>query len=110
MDRHQWQTLYESSKARRDALFARANADYSRGTDDVLSNFKRVGAMLQPVFDGPREEKYKYWAAVWGKHLDTLIGWLSGDEMSKESMQSRLDDLRVYLDIIEAMMVEDGNA
>jgi hypothetical protein len=97
--------VFDESLARRSKLFEVKNNDYSR-EEDVLANFKRCGAILEAIYDGPRPPHVKYLASLFVKHLDAWVGYLAGTEQASEGIMGRVDDMRVYLDLFELMEVE----
>jgi hypothetical protein len=48
------------------------------------------------------------WAVYFNKHVDSLMTFVRTGRLESEGLRGRLDDMRNYLDILEAMAVEEG--
>jgi hypothetical protein len=43
------------------------------------------------------------------KHIDSLMTFVRTGRLESEGLRGRLDDIRNYIDILEAMLVEEGS-
>lgn len=86
------------------ALGEAKGAAYS-GEEDSLSNFKR-NAKLAGV------SKYQIWLVYAMKHIDTIINAIKENPEKPvdktEGLSGRIKDAIMYLAILEALLVEDG--
>lgn len=76
--------------------------EYSRGEEDVNSNFKRVA---EAIGSDPLVICYVYMA----KHWDSLASYIKTREGGSEGIESRLDDMHNYLWIFESLIKEAEN-
>ena len=113
MNEKAFNALVENAHQRRTALMNRKSAEYMRN-DDKLSNFKKAGAM-----DGSTPEHALMGMAK--KHIVSIVDMtndlecmnclIKGQPAVKiystlDQWQEKLDDLRNYLDLLEALLVE----
>lgn len=99
----QWEALCEATFARLRGLAASKGAEYS-GQEDRLANFRRNGQALGLLPE-------VVWAVYAGKHWDALQIYIrdlaSGQERERsEPIDSRVDDLLVYLLLFKAILEE----
>lgn len=99
----EFQKMFKEANERRGKLLSAKNAEYARG-GDKLSNFKKAGAM-----DLTTPEH-----ALWGmnrKHIisvtDMVNDLQAGLPMPPlNKWREKLDDLRNYCDLLEALLIE----
>ena len=93
--------LVKQSEQRRLELRVQKGEEYTRGEEDVLSNFKRVGGGLHLT-------PLQVWWVYFHKHIDALASFIrTGKEASSESIEGRIDDLHVYLDLVYGLVNEE---
>ncbi len=93
--------LVSKSESRRLELRVQKGEEYTRGEEDVLSNFKRVaaGLGLSPL---------QVWWVYFHKHIDALASFIRlSEERSNEPIEGRIDDLHVYLDLCYGLVKEE---
>jgi hypothetical protein len=85
----------------------------SKGNDyanlDILSNFKRVGIIVDTLFNPTRDfipGKYKFVVTMIVLKLDRIINLMSKTTVSNESLIDSFDDLKNYIDLFEALLEE----
>lgn len=95
MNRNTYDQMRRATAYRRDALLRAKGADYA-SDDDVLANFKQaaVDAGLGPE---------KVWLIYAQKQWSAIQAYIRTGKTESEPIISRLDDLRNYLDLFEAM-------
>lgn len=75
------------------------------GTVDTLANFKRNGERWGMT-------KYQTWGVYFGKHLDSVQSAIAANPERpvdpSEGLAGRITDLRVYLELLACLLVEDG--
>ena len=75
------------------------------GTEDVLSNFKRGGHLIDT-------SKYQAWAIYAMKHLDTVMGAIRNDPIrpvdNTEGLHGRIKDIITYMILLECLLYEDN--
>ena len=70
--------------------------EYTRGNlDDRLCNFTRIADLLGLSWE-------EVWAVYFTKHSDALIQWVKTGLQGTEGIQSRMDDMQNYLDLLRA--------
>jgi hypothetical protein len=77
-------------------------ADYQgEEKEGVNGNFYRNARLLgvPPV---------TIWAVYFNKHIDSLMTFVRTGRLESEGLRGRLDDIRNYIDILEAMLVEES--
>lgn len=98
-----FEKLFKEMNERRGKLLNKKNVEYARG-GDKLSNFKKAGAM-----DLTTPEH-----ALWGmnkKHIISVTDMVNdlqnqGANYTMDQWREKLDDLRNYCDLLEALLVE----
>ena len=90
MTRDTFRALIEVTRAAEDKLLEEKGADYTRKSEDVLANFKRVAeaANLTPI---------QVWYVYAAKHWDALSAFVMFGEVKSEAIEGRFHDLRNYL-------------
>lgn len=72
-------------------ILRRKGEEYRCGDPDVLANFKRLGKLLGLPLE-------KVWATYLMKHIDAINNRVrTGQIISDESIQKRINDARNYL-------------
>lgn len=98
------ETLLRQAADRKLKLRTNKGQEYTRGDDDVLANFKRVGAGVGII-------PLKVWWIYFHKHVDALANFIrTGAEASDEGIEGRIDDLQVYLDLGRGLIKEHKDA
>lgn len=72
--------------------------DYTKGSEDVLRNFKETGSDLGI-------EPLKVWGIFAKKHWDAIVAYLKGKTES-EPIRGRIIDLINYLVLLECLIAE----
>ena len=107
MDKPTFKTIVEASEARRRDLREKKGKEYTRGEADVLSNFKRVGLALEGVHITKDNAALISWWIYANKHWDAVVSYIKqGKEVSNETIEGRIDDLHVYLDLLLGIVEE----
>ena len=100
MNSSEFNLLVDAARVRQDHLLKVKGADYTRHSEDRLSNFKRnaeaVG--LSPV---------QVWAVYAGKHWDAIMAFVKTGKTESEGIEGRLDDLHNYLYLLEGLLKEE---
>lgn len=75
--------------------------DYSQGTEDVLSNFKRIAEAsgLQPL---------QVWLVYFLKHVDAVSTFAKTGRVASEPIEGRFQDLLNYV-FLGYALVKDGD-
>lgn len=102
-----WNTLLDSTFSELRKLASLKGGEYS-GDEDRLANFRRNAEAL-----GLKKEQI--WGVYAAKHWDALMQYIKdlGENKERtrlESLQSRVDDLLVYLLLFKAMLIESEHA
>lgn len=99
MNRDQFNEIIDQARNRQDNLLKVKGADYTRHSEDRLSNFKRVAEAigLDPL---------KVWAVYAGKHWDAIMAYVKTGRTESEAIEGRLDDLVNYLYLLEGLIRE----
>lgn len=100
MNRDDFEKLISAAGIRRAGLRRDKGQEYTQGDADVLANFKKGGLDL----DLPA---MKIWWVYYKKHQDAVLSFIkSGKEYSSESIEGRIDDMQVYLDLLRGLVAE----
>ena len=94
--------IIEAATKRRMDIMDTKGADYQgEEKEGVNGNFYRNARLLgvSPVL---------IWAVYFNKHIDALAKFVRTGRVESEGLRGRLDDIRNYIDILEAMLVEEG--
>jgi hypothetical protein len=94
--------IIEAATKRRMDIMDVKGVDYQgEEKEGVNGNFYRNGRVLgvSPV---------TIWAVYFNKHIDALMTYVRTGRLESEGLRGRLDDIRNYVDILEAMLVEEG--
>lgn len=73
--------------------------EYAHDEEEVLANFKRVGADLDL-------EMTEVLMVYMLKHLDGIKAWVKGHRSQRENVRGRINDAIVYLMLLRAMVEE----
>lgn len=84
-----------------DLLFSK-NADYA-SKEDALSNFKQLAAMTGST---PK----RVWSIYWMKHTLSILRYIRDGKLSSETIASRINDSRVYLLLLAALIEDEARA
>lgn len=104
MTQEELNQIIKDSLKRRADLEVSKGREYTQGSEDRLANFKRAAEIL-------KISPLKVWAVYFNKHWDSLMNFIkSGKEFSTESIESRIDDMQVYLDLLRGLIVEHKRA
>lgn len=106
MNRKEYESLVTESLKRRLELARRKGADYA--TKDVLSNFKRMAQVIGILRVDPAKPHGV--ALVYALlKIDRLCNLLSKNvKPQNESLRDTIDDLKNYVDLLEACLMEKG--
>jgi hypothetical protein len=101
MNRDEFETLLETLQESELSLNRTKGQEYA-GTDDALSNFKRIARELDI---SPLVVCYVYFH----KHIDSIRSYVKnpGSQLS-ESLQSRFADARLYLALMYALTIDQS--
>ena len=80
-------------------IWDKAQEEYSEASN-IFANFNRVAERLEIT---PEQVLLVY--AL--KHMDGIISWAKGNKMQRESVQGRIQDLRIYMAILYLMANEE---
>lgn len=110
MTREELEKMMDKSYKDRKKLMIGKRNDYADDTD-VLSNFKRVGFILDVLFDKRRptwkvQGKYRYAVTMIILKLDRILNLINKTTVSNESLIDSFDDLKNYVDLFEALLEE----
>lgn len=98
MDRSTFTKLLEKSHARELKLNGTKGKDYA-GDEDALRNFKEAAAEL-----GLTPEKVL--GVYLHKHYSAIRTYIETGAVSSEGIEGRIDDARLYLALLEGLVVE----
>ena len=107
MNRQTFENLVETANNRRLAITRTKGREYIGAVDDdfrsnVLANFERVAERLEL-------DPKVIWAVYTQKHIDSIMTFVAGKTGNPvESIVGRLDDVRNYCDLLEAMLHDYG--
>lgn len=95
----------EKSYRKRRELFERKSSDYA--TEDVLSNFKRVGKLIETLGIDPTTPHGVACVYILLK-LDRFCNLVfrKKKKPDNEAIQDTIDDLKNYMDLMEACYLE----
>ena len=77
------------------ATYRKAQKEYANDPN-IFANFNRIAERL-----GLRPQEVLIVYAM--KHWDGILSWLDGNETQREDVSGRIEDLRVYLQILNLM-------
>jgi len=102
MNYKQRKRIIEEANKRRQALMLNKGKEYSGGNKNINYNFEEVARRLGKRLAGTPE----YVCLVYfEKHLLSIEKWARDKKLSSgETIFSRLDDARNYLDILESII------
>lgn len=89
------------AKIQRDLAVLReaGQKEYAHEEDNAFANFERAGQALGV----PREVVLKIFAL---KHVDGVKAWAGGHKSQREDVTGRLNDIMVYMVLLDAMACE----
>ncbi len=102
MSSKEFTDLVNAARARQDGLLLRKGADYTRHSDDRLSNFKRNAEALGLT-------PFQVWAVYFNKHIDAIMAFVKSGKAESEAIEGRLDDAINYLYLFEGLVQEAKN-
>jgi len=106
MNFENYESFMQQSLKRRLELVKRKSADYA--DEDILSNFKRMAKVIETLRIDPTRPHGVALIYILLK-LDRLCNLLSKNtQPQNESIQDTIDDLKNYLDLLEACLVEEA--
>ncbi len=70
-------------------LWQRKGADYTRGSEDRLANFRRNAESLGL-------DMRQVWAVYASKHWDAIMTWVKNGQVESEHIEGRLYDIATY--------------
>ena len=99
MNSEQFNIVVTKARERQDELLVRKGADYTRHSEDRLSNFKRNAEAIGLT-------PFQIWAVYAGKHWDAIMAFIKTGKTESEAIEGRLDDLVNYLYLLEALILD----
>jgi hypothetical protein len=93
--------IMQDTFARLDKLREAGQKEYAHDEDNAFANFERVSNYL-----GIDREKV-LWTYL-QKHLDGIVAFINGHRSQRESVHGRIDDAHVYLELLRAMIIDEG--
>lgn len=106
MNRQIFEAIIKESLDRRLTLSAKKGADYA--TEDVLSNFKRMADAVKILRIDPTTP-YGIALVYAMLKIDRLCNLLSkGTKPQNEALRDTVDDLKTYMDLLEACLYEEA--
>jgi len=104
MNYKQRKKIIEQANKRRQIIMIDKGKEYSGGNEDINYNFKQVAERLgNRLANTPEYSCLVYFE----KHLLSIEKWARDGKLSSgETIFSRLDDARNYLDILESLIIE----
>lgn len=110
MTQERLDVLIAAAQQRRAKLAAEKGKEYTQGNPDRLANFRRAGSDLKPFLrEGMTEPQTAgvVWLTLFNKHYDAVKSFIvHGREFSTESIEGRIDDMQVYLDLMRGIVEE----
>lgn len=92
------QAVFDHAQERRMSLMVNKGKEYSKGSTDALYNFKEVAQRLGLT---PNQTLLVYLE----KAMFSVEKWVKDGQLSSgETIISRLDDVRNYCDLLEALI------
>jgi len=106
MNREDYEEFMQDSFRRRLELARRKGADYA--TENIISNFKRMAKVIETLRVDPTKPHGV--ALIYALlKIDRLCNLLSKNTRPRnESLQDTVDDLKNYIDLLEACLIEEG--
>lgn len=95
-----YEMVNESFNSRLEIMKAKGK-EYTIGSDDKLQNFKDVARQLglRPM---------QVWDVYFSKHIASIHNYVKdGIEASNESIEGRIMDAQNYLDLFQALVIEE---
>src|SRR5688572_15468284 len=99
MNRAEFEALVDAARNRQDGLLKSKGADYTRHSEDRLSNFKRNAEAVGI-------STLQTWAVYAGKHWDAIMAFIKTGKAESEAIEGRLDDLVNYVYLLEGLITE----
>jgi len=104
MNYQQRKKIIEAANKRRQALMLNKGSEYSKGEEDINFNFKEFAKRYGTRLAGTPEYSCLH---LMFKHQLSIETWAkTGILSSGETIISRLDDIRNYMDILESIIRE----
>lgn len=95
-----FQAILSDLQRKEEKLREAGQKEYAQDESNVMANFERVEAYL----DIPREKVLMVYLL---KHIDGITSHLNGHESQREPVQGRVQDARVYLGLLYAMLEDN---
>jgi len=97
--------MIDRDVARRIALLKKKGSDYSN--EDTLSNFKRIGSVIETLRVSELEGKYSYALFLILLKMDRIINlMIKKTSPANESLDDTFMDLKNYVDLLHALYRE----
>jgi hypothetical protein len=107
MKYQQRKKIIEQANKRRQSLMINKGKEYSGGDEDINYNFKETAKRLGTRLAGTSEFVCLTFLL---KHIQSIEQWARNGKLSSgETIISRLDDARNYMDILESLIYENEN-
>lgn len=97
LDKEEMAKIHAELVERETFLFAAGQKEYARREANVFANFNRIAENLGL---SPEQVLLVYLS----KHFDGVVAWVNGHRSQREDVRGRIDDMRVYLAILAAMI------
>ena len=105
MDYKEREKIINKAYERRARLLENKGKEYSQGNNDINYNFREVVRRLGTAKAGT---PFYSCGVYMEKAILSMEAWFQGKELSSgESLISRLDDIRNYIDILESLFYEE---
>ncbi len=102
MSRDEFVSYLDKLHKRERALREAAQSEYAHDSSNAFANFERVASQLGNV---TREDVLLVYAL---KHLDGIVAHIRGNRLQRETIQGRIDDLRLYLALLGGMFESEN--
>ncbi len=102
MTTEEFEELFDFLQTEEWALITSKGKDYTQHDKDCLANFKRTAKAI----DVPVK---KVWAVFAHKHWDAIMSYIKTGKVESEEINGRLMDLRNYLALGYAIIMEENS-
>ena len=99
MKEEDFQTMRTKSTLSRFNMCDKKSVGYTKGSEDRLNNFKKIGESMG-------REPEEVLAVYYGKHDLAFMHYKASGEEPSDGLESTIDDLQNYLDLARALYLE----